>query len=281
MRAAAEIDEFALAVDRDLVVFGEVADDLGLVRLADGLEVPDGVVAVPDFAGDGFVAGNDLAHPRLHRLEVGRREGLAAREVVVEAVLDRRADRDLDIRIELLRGLGEGVCRVVPDELQDLGARVLAGHDLDRAVAGDGAREIAEGAVEADRERGLGETGRDRGGDIVAGDRAGVAALRPVREGKRDGIGLGGHGAGSSVAGCRKMRRARRRVNRVAVFRSFWLSLPYGERVGEDSAAGRRAQTLPKQTHRRRMQRPAPSRSPGFVHRTFCNAGSQGRTLRE
>ena len=113
--------------------------------------------AVPDLAGDGLVARDDRAHPRLHRLEVGRREGFVAREVVVEAVLDGGADGDLDVRIELLRGFGEGVCRIVPEEFQNLEARVLAGHDLNGAVVGNGAREIAERAVEADGKRGLRE----------------------------------------------------------------------------------------------------------------------------
>ena len=210
----AEVDELALAVDRDLLVVGEVADDLGLVVLADRIEEPDRVVALPDLAGDGLVAGDDLAHARLHRLEIGRREGLVAGEVVVEAVLDGRPDGDLDVRVELLRGLGEGMGGVVADEFEDFGVGVLAGYDLDGAVRGDGPREVAEAAVEADRERGLGEAGRDRGGDVVSRDGTRVGALGAVGERERDGFGLGGHGPGPSVAGCRKMICLGRRVNR-------------------------------------------------------------------
>ena len=201
VRPAAEVDELALAVDRDLLVVGEVADDLGLVVLADRSEVPDRVVALPDLAGDGLVAGDDLAHARLHRLQVGRREGFVAGEVVVEAVFDGRPDGDLNVRVELLRGLGEGVRGVVADELEDFGVRVLAGHDLDGAVRGDGTREVAEAAVEADRERGLREAGRDGGGDVVARDGARVGALGAVGERERDGFGVGRARAGSNGCG--------------------------------------------------------------------------------
>ena len=50
-------------------------------------------------------------------------------EVVVEAVLDRRADRDLGPRVELQHRLGHHVGGVVADQLERLG--VAVGEDLD------------------------------------------------------------------------------------------------------------------------------------------------------
>ena len=79
-----------------------------------------------------------------------------AGEVVVAAVLDRGADRDLGVRVDFLHGRGQR--GVVADELQDLGGRVFGCHDLDRAILGDGTCEVAEVAVEAD-----GEPGREIG----------------------------------------------------------------------------------------------------------------------
>ena len=59
MRPQAEVLPGPLAVDADLLAQGQVGDDLGLVGLADGLEVGDGVVAVPDLPADRLVAFDD------------------------------------------------------------------------------------------------------------------------------------------------------------------------------------------------------------------------------
>ena len=141
------------------------------------------------------------APPRLQRLDVGRREGFVAREVVGEPVPDRGADGHLDVRVEFLRGIGEGVRGVVANESKDLGIRSPPRPDLVGAVLSDGARELAERTVEADGARGVGEAGRDLSRGVLAGDRAGVGALDPVGERERRGFGVGGHGPGSRVPG--------------------------------------------------------------------------------
>ena len=56
-------------------------------------------------------------------------------EVVVEAVLDRRADRHLGPRVELLHRLGHHVGGVVADQLQRLGVAVGEDRDLGRRRA--------------------------------------------------------------------------------------------------------------------------------------------------
>ena len=81
------------------------------------------------------VAGDDLAHLRLDRREVVRRERLVAGEVVVEAVLDRRADGDLGAGEQLLHRLGQHVGGVVADQLQRVG--VAAGDEHHARVVVD------------------------------------------------------------------------------------------------------------------------------------------------
>ena len=130
VRAAAQIDEAALAVQRDRLAGRDAADDLGLVALALLQEELDGGVAIPDLAHDLLVARDDFVHALLDALEILRRERRAAREVVVEAVLDGRADRHLRLGIELLDGLGHDVRRVVAQQLEPVGRRPR--HDLDR-----------------------------------------------------------------------------------------------------------------------------------------------------
>ncbi len=60
----------------------------------------------------------------LDRLEVAFVDRLRELEVVVEATVDRRADRDLHTRVQAAHGLGEQVRRGVAEHVQ--GVRVRA-----------------------------------------------------------------------------------------------------------------------------------------------------------
>jgi hypothetical protein len=87
-------------------------------------EAGDGLVARQDLAADLLVAIDDLGHPLLDLREVVRREGLVAGEVVIEAVLDGRADRDLRPGEQLLHRLGHHVAGVVAQGVErDRGCR--------------------------------------------------------------------------------------------------------------------------------------------------------------
>ena len=125
VRAAAEIEPVALVVDLDRLVAGNGVDQFDLEGLALVAEHLLGLLAVPDFLGEGFVARDDLAHLLLDRGKIFRRERLVAEEVVVEAVLDHRADRHLRARPQRLHGFGQHMRGVMPDQLQR--ARVVAG----------------------------------------------------------------------------------------------------------------------------------------------------------
>ena len=76
MRPDAQIDEIALAVEADLLFRRDLRDIFGLVALAEAFEQRHGGIAVPDFAGDRFIAAHDVAHPRLDPGEILRGEGL-------------------------------------------------------------------------------------------------------------------------------------------------------------------------------------------------------------
>jgi hypothetical protein len=85
-----------------------------------------------------------LAHPGLDRREVavGDADAVGEVEVVVEAVLDRGADRDLHAGIELHHRGRQDVGRVMAYEVQ----RVLpaaVGDDLDRLVGLERPGEVA------------------------------------------------------------------------------------------------------------------------------------------
>ena len=135
VRAAAQVLEGALAVQRHVLAFGNAADDLGLVGLAHGLEVRDGLVARQHAARHLLVLGGELRHLLLDGGQVFRRERALVGEVVEEAVLDDRADRDLGLGEQLLDGVGQQVGRGVADQVQAVG--VLGRDDGQRLVGLD------------------------------------------------------------------------------------------------------------------------------------------------
>ena len=146
MRTAAEVEPVALRIDLQVLIRRDRVDQLELVALALVGKHLLRPVARPDLLGEGLVAADDLAHLLLDDREVVGRERLVAREVVVEAVLDDRADRHLRARPKLLHGLGEHVRGIMADELQR--ARVLSGNDLDAAGFLQRIGKVAQRAVE-------------------------------------------------------------------------------------------------------------------------------------
>ena len=121
MRPAAEIEPFALRVDLDLLAFGDGVDQLELEGLALVGEQLLRLLAVHHLAAEGRIARDDLAHLGFDLGQIVGREGLVAREIVIEAVLDHRADRDLRAGIELLHGLRHHMRRVMADQLERFG----------------------------------------------------------------------------------------------------------------------------------------------------------------
>ncbi len=111
VRAAAQIDETTFAIQRNVFVRRNRRDDLGLVLLADRLEKFHRVVALPDFAHDRLIFLRELGHFLFDRRQIFRRKRTLVGEVVIKAVLDHGADRDLRFRKQLLDRIREQMCR--------------------------------------------------------------------------------------------------------------------------------------------------------------------------
>ncbi len=151
VRPTAQVLPFvAVLVDGDRFGSRQVADDLGLVGLADRFEMLDRFGAVPDLARDLFIAVDDFAHALLDLRQVVERERLFAREVVIEAILDRRPDRHLGAREQLLDGLGQDMGRVVPDHFEHFGG--FAGQDFQFAGVRQFAVEVQQLTIELDQD---------------------------------------------------------------------------------------------------------------------------------
>jgi hypothetical protein len=140
----------------------------------------DSLVAVPNLARDLLVAVDDLAHLRFDLRQVVERERRIAREVVIEAVLDGRADGDLRTGEQLLHRLGHHMARVVADGVEDGG--IVAHQKFDLGVGHDRPVEIAKLAVDAGQGRALGQRGRDGLSHAACGQALVVVTDSPIRE---------------------------------------------------------------------------------------------------
>ena len=131
MRAGAQIRKIPLPVNRKLpALFGVFLQQLQLV----GLPLED--LAALLHGDEPFfhrkVRLDDLLHLSLDGLELVRRKGLRAADVVIPAVVQRRADAELGIREQVLDGLRHNVRARVPEGV--LAFRGIERQDLQLAV---------------------------------------------------------------------------------------------------------------------------------------------------
>ena len=102
-------------------------------------------------------------------LEVLLADRLGELEVVVEAVLDRRADGDLHARVEAPDGLGEQVRGRVAEDVERVGIVLVAGReDLDRLAVLERQPQVLDAAVRADEDGLLGQLRPDRARGVEA-----------------------------------------------------------------------------------------------------------------
>ena len=179
VRAAAEVDEAVLLVERDLLALGQRLGDLDLVRLALRREARHGVLARRHDALVGVRAAlEDRAHLVLDAREIGLAGRLGEVEVVVEAVLDRGADRDLGAGPEVLHGLGHQVRGGVAQHRQ--GLVVADAQDAQVRVVGERQAEVAQLAVDLDGGGGVGQPRADRARGVEAARAVGEIELVAV-----------------------------------------------------------------------------------------------------
>src|SRR6266516_2530398 len=161
VRAAAEIREVALRVEGDRS-FRRV-DELDLVRLVlleeALLRLCGGDLLTPPLASLGQLAVDLLLDPR----QILLADRLRKLEVVVEAVLDRRADRDLHAGVEAPHSLGEQVRGRMAQHRERVGIVLVARRqDLDRLAVIERQPEILDAPVRTYEHRLLGELRTDR-----------------------------------------------------------------------------------------------------------------------
>ena len=128
-----------------------------------------GFLTVPLVPIELFAQLDVAPHRFLDRRQVRVGDGHLGREleVVVEAALDRRPDRDPGPRVELLHGGCHHVSGVVPDQVQ--GVRIPVGHDLEPRPVRELSRQVLELVIHAHGESRPGQSRADRLCRVPAG----------------------------------------------------------------------------------------------------------------
>jgi hypothetical protein len=175
----AEVDEIALAVQAHGRV-GDALDDLDLVRLAALAKEADRLGLGQILALDRLRGAGQLTHRRLDLLEIVRGEGAVELEIVIEAVLDRRADRQLGAGEEPFDRLGHQVRGAVAEDLAAVGR--VERQRLDGGVAGQRRAQVARPPVHLEPDRSRPGRGVQALDDGERGHTARVSLLGPVRE---------------------------------------------------------------------------------------------------
>ena len=150
VRAAAEVGEIAVGIERNGAVF-EGLDQFDLVGVALLGELFERF-GLGNLAADErlFLTGQ-LHHLGFDSRKVGFGDRHGRVDVVVETVLDGRADAELDAGVERFERFGQQVRRGVPEGV--LALFVLPLVELDGGIFVDGARQVDRRAVYRSRQR--------------------------------------------------------------------------------------------------------------------------------
>jgi hypothetical protein len=135
---------------------------------------------------EGLIGGDDLAHPRIDALQVvvGERRAGRKLEVVVEAVLDRRAARRTWPPATVEHGLCQHVRRRVSEVLERLG--VAIGDETNLGAVRQRLRQVDRPVVRNRDQRCLRETRPDRGRKLTSSRAVAQCAFGTVRKPDRD-----------------------------------------------------------------------------------------------
>ena len=157
MRAAAQVDERAVGVNRDDLALFQIVDAFELQRIV--REALLRFRAIHLFAHERVVGLRDLGHFLLDRAEILGCERPADVKVIVESIFDRRAEPDLGLGKELPHRGRQDVRRGVAQHVE--GLRVFVRQDRDGGAVVERALQIAHVAVHPDGECGFGQARTD------------------------------------------------------------------------------------------------------------------------
>ncbi len=184
VRPAAQIGEIALGIEGDLPVL-QAVDQLQFVLVAFLGEVLDGVGLAHFLAVERELLGGEFLELGLDGGEITLANApFTEVHVVVEPVLDGRADAEFGPRIERLQGFRHHVGGGMPH--RSLAFQIVPGEELQRAIAGQGPIGVAHFAVHFGTEHVAGKAFADALGYVHGGHALVVGPDGTVRQGHMD-----------------------------------------------------------------------------------------------
>ena len=151
MRASAQVHEIALAIEGNDGVFGQIIDQLDLIGLFPALHEGNGFITRKLETLYAVVLLDNAGHFLFNFAKEIIREGLIGIEIIVEAVIDGGADRELDLGPELLDCLCQNVRGGMTQDA--LCFIVREGQELDLMLTFKRTPHFGDGAVNARTER--------------------------------------------------------------------------------------------------------------------------------
>jgi hypothetical protein len=222
VRAAAEVDKLAVAVEGDFVAgLGKFLDEVDLHKVVADLEFLEAFLTRLVFADKLLVAGRDFGHAAFDQLQVFGRKGSGTPEVIEEACIGRRTVAELCFWKQLRHCGSHHVRGGVAQDLQRVG--VFLGHQLEGDVFGQRRGQIDEalgvrvfGAIHLGLAALVAEAAADGGGfeRANAGDHGGLRQARRDAFGDAQRSGTGRYFAHRSVG---KLDLNRTHKNRLQV----------------------------------------------------------------
>ena len=188
VRATAHVDVFFVVVQAHRLLVGHILDQTQLVLLTTGLEHLDDLVTRGHFLDHVVIGGDQLSHALFDGDHVVRREGALVGNIVIEAIINHRANNHLGGGIQLLDGMTDQVSTGVADNLNAF--FILGGNDLQPCVLLDQVTGINQATIYLAGDRSLGQTGTNRLGDFRNGNGIIEIALTAVREGNNGHVPL-------------------------------------------------------------------------------------------
>ncbi len=156
MRTTTQVSEFTFGVKRYILVSRDRRDDFGLVMFAQSFEIGDRVVARHDLARHRNIAPGELGHPFLNRRQVVGGKWTLVGKIVVEAVFDNRADRNLRVGKQLLDRIRQQMGGRMANQVQAV--CVFVGDDCEPGIGFDHVTGIDQSAINFSSQCRFGET---------------------------------------------------------------------------------------------------------------------------
>ena len=169
VRATAHVDVFFVVVQAHGLLVRHVFHQAQLVVFATSGEHVDHFGARCDLLDHVIIFFDQRVHALLDRGQVIRSKRTLVSDVVIEALVNDRADHHLSCRIQLLDRMANQMCARVANDLQPL--LILGRDDLQAGIGGDQIAGINQLAVDLAGHSGLGQASTNGCGDLGYGNR--------------------------------------------------------------------------------------------------------------